>query len=180
MISQRIQWVAAVALTCVLAVPAVAARGGARPIEDASFDLKSSARLATTNPENDERIHVRFAGEGQGEVSADGVSLTLGTLTQTDGDSTLTVTPDGDFNRRGRSRVFVGHGTATVDIDGVTTTFEDVRIIVKIRGRGDRLRLIGKFRGKNGPQVVDGVDVPPDVLHGRFRGQRVVVEPDPS
>ncbi len=180
MISQRIQWVMAVALMCVLAGPAVAARGGRGPIDDASFDLKSGARLATTDSDNGERIHVRFEGEGQAEISTDGVSLTLGTLTQVDGGRTLTVTPDGDFTRRGRSRVFVGHGTATVDNDGVTTTFEDVRIVVKFRGRGNRLRLIGKFRGKNGPRAEEGLPSRPDVLHGRFRGQRVVAEPDPA
>lgn len=177
MVSHSIKWVLAVAVTCCMALPVLAAPGRGNTIPSASFDLKSGARLATTDSDNGDRIHVRFTGEGSAEVGAGGVSIELGTLTQVNGDRTVTVTPTGDFRRRGRSRVFVGWGTATVDLDGVVTSFEKVRIMVKLRGHGDRLRLIGKFRGKNGPHTVDGHRAPPDILRGGFRGQRVVAQP---
>ncbi len=51
------------------------------------------------------------------------------------------------------------------------------RSMVKLRGKGKHLRMIGKFRGKNGPHTADGHKAPPDILHGAFRGQRVRVEP---
>ena len=177
MVNQSIKWVLAVALTFCVAAPVLASPSKGNTIPVASFELKSGARLATTDSDNGDRIHVRFAGEGSGEVSMDGVSIELDTLTQVDGDRTLTVTPVGEFKRRGRSRVFVGWGTATVELDDEVTSFERVRIMVKLRGRGDRLRMIGKFRGKNGPHTADGLKTPPDILHGVFRGQRVVVQP---
>ncbi len=176
MIRTRIHWVMAAALMFVVAGPAQAARRDRNALDTASFDLRSNAALATSDPDTGERLHVRFAGEGQAQASAGGVTLTLGTLTQVDGGRTLVVTPSGALVRRGRSRVFVGRGTATVDDNGAATTIEKVRIVVKFRGRGDRLRLIGKFHGKNGPLTEAGVEAPPVVLRGRFRGQRVVAE----
>ena len=175
MFKKRIQWMAVLAVTCLLAGPAWAAQGKGNPLSDASFDLNSAARLATSD--DDGRTHVRFAGEGTAEVNADGVSLALGVLTQTDGDRTLTITPDGEFKRLGRSRNFVGHGSAVVDLNGELTEFANVRIMVKLRGAGDRMRMIGKVRGKNGPHTDADNQTPPDILNAVFRGQRVADEP---
>jgi hypothetical protein len=179
-IIQRIQWLAAVALTCVLAGPVLSAQGAEHPIDGAVFNLRSGAGIATFNPDSDQRIHARFAGKGKAKLSADGVRLALGPMTQVHGDRTLTVTPVGPLTRRGQSRVFVGHGMAQVGNAGEGLTFERVRIVIKLRGHGERLRMIGKFRGKNGPRVDEGLQGRPAVLYGRFHGQRVVPEPSPA
>jgi hypothetical protein len=175
---KRIQWLAVLAVTCLLAGPALAAQGKGNPLGDASFDLNTAARLATSD--DDGRTHVRFVGDGTASVSADGVSLELGVFTQTDGDRTLTVTPDGEFKRLGRSRNFIGNGSAVVDLNGELTEFANVRIMVKLRGAGDRMRMIGKIRGKNGPHADTDSQTPPDILNAVFRGQRVVEEPAPE
>jgi hypothetical protein len=52
--------------------------------------------------------------------------------------------------------------------------------VVKFRGKGHRLSLIGKFGGKAGAAADTDSQRPPAVLHGRFRGQRVAPEPDPA
>jgi hypothetical protein len=174
MVSQRIQWMMAVA--CLLAGPVVSTQAEGDSTRSTSFDLKTGARLATTDTGDGERVYTRFAGEGQAQLSADGLSMTLDTLTQRDGDGTVTVTLDGDLTRRGRYRVFVGHGSATVETDGVTTTFDDVRVVVRFRGQGKRLRMIGQFRGRSGPSADADTDSLPDVLQGRIRGQRVSQE----
>lgn len=177
MVRQRIQWLMVLVLLCLVAGTAWAEAD--KPAREAVFDLRTGARVATTDAQSGERTHARFRGEGDGAISSDGVSLSLGVLTQVQGDSTLTITPNGDFERRGRSRVFIGTGSAVVDRDGELTEFANVRIIVKLRGKGARLRMIGKVKGVN---RIDGGDAdeqtPPDVLHGVFRGQRVAVEPE--
>ena len=177
MIKQSVQWLTALMMVCLMVAPASAA-GKNKQLSEASFDLRSSARLATTDAGSGERTRVRFAGEGSGAVSADGVSLELGVLTQVEGDRALTITPNGDFVRRGRSRVFMGTGSAVVDNDGELTEFSNVRIMVKLRGKGERLRLIGKVKGVNQATADDDTPLPADVLHGTFRGQRVENEPE--
>lgn len=172
MIKQRIRWVAALALACVLAVPALASAEA----PGATFGLKTGAGVASPDDEGG-REHTQFRGDGQAQISADGASLTLSAMTQVEGDGTMTVTPNGDLQRQGRSRVFLGLGTATVEVDGETTTFENVRIAVSVRGHGVRTRLIGKFHGRTGPVVQDGGGTPPDVLRGVIRGRPVADEP---
>jgi len=157
-----------------LALPALAGSNKGQPMPNAAFDLQTKGRLTTNVGEDNDRSHLRFAGEGSAEANADGVGLTLGEMTQVEGGRIVTVTPEGEFTRRGRSRVFVGMGSATVDDNGEVTTFTEVRIMVKLQGRGDRLRLTGKFRGKNGPQAHEGIDAPPEILRGVIRGQRVL------
>lgn len=176
MVSKRIQGLMVLVLTCLVAAPAWAQDD--TQSREAAFDLRTGARVATTDADTGERAHARFKGEGGGTISSEGVSLELGVLTQVDGDSTLTITPNGDFERRGRSRVFIGTGSAVVDRDGEQIEFANVRIMVKLRGKGARLRMIGKVKGVNRIDDGDAVEpTPPDVLHGVFRGQRVAVDP---
>ncbi len=173
MTKQSIQWLTVLALVCLVAGPAWA-ESSDKKSREAAFDLRTGARVASSDADSGERTHVRFKGEGAGKVSSDGVSLELGVLTQVEGDSTLTITPNGDFTRRGRSRVFMGTGSAVVDNNGELTEFDNVRIMVKLRGKGARLRMIGKVKGVNRAGGGDAdAQAPADVLHGVFRGQRV-------
>ena len=175
MVRQRIQGLMVLVLMCLVAGPAWAEDGD--QAREAAFELRTGARVATTDADTGDRTHARFRGEGDGTFSSDGVSLELGVLTQVEGDSTLTITPNGDFERRGRSRVFIGTGSAVIDRDGEQIEFANVRIMVKLRGKGARLRMIGKVKGVN--RIDDGdadAPTPADVLHGVFRGQRVAAE----
>ena len=175
---RSIQWLTVVAVLCLMAAPIWAA-GKGNPQREVNFDLRTGARLASSDADSGERTHVRFKGEGGSTINSDGVSLELGELTQVEGDSTLTITPNNDFKRRGRSRVFMGTGSAVVDNDGELTEFSNVRIMVKLRGKGARLRLIGKVKGVNRSDADDAdAQTPPDVLHGVIRGQRVENEPE--
>lgn len=178
MIKHRIQWLTVLALVCLVGGP-VLAEDTEKKSREATFELRTGARFASTDTDSDERTHVRFKGEGGSTINSDGVSLGLGELTQVEGDSTLTITPNNDFQRRGRSRVFMGTGSAVVDNGGELTEFDNVRIMVKLRGKGARLRMIGKVKGVNRDDDVDADNAaPPDVLHGVFRGQRVESEPE--
>ena len=155
--------------------PVAAAQAGSPPDPAAAFDLNTVTRVTTTD--DGTRTHLRLTGQGSATANASGIDLDLGVLTQADGDTTLTVTPKGDFKRRGKSRVFVGSATAVVESNGAATTFDRVRLVVKFRGKGERLRLIGVIRAKAGPGSDGGGPVPPALLNGKFRGQRIAVDP---
>ncbi|GAB4108013.1 MAG: hypothetical protein Kow00105_13410 [Phycisphaeraceae bacterium] len=179
MIRHKVQWLVAWGLVCLLAVPALAAEGD-RPERAKVFDVRTGAVITSPDGEGG-RDHERFRGRGRAVIKADGAILELGVLQQRQGDGTLTVTPDGDLKRRGKSRVFVGKGTATAEVDGVTTTYP-VRIVVTLRGKGDRLRLAGKFVGRSGPTPATDVNVvPPSVLRGVIHGRpEKSAEPTPE
>lgn len=158
---------------CLMASPALAQDD--TPPPGVSFKVNSGAVYATTDTDAGGRLRVRFRGEGQADLTRASATLALEELTQVNGSSTLTVTADGDLTRPGRARVYVGTGTATVTQADGDVTFEQVRIVISLRGRGHRLRLIGKYVGV---EPVDTADTPPDVLRGVIRGRPIpTVEP---
>ena len=170
---QRFRWLSVLAV-CLLAMPVMAQDGEAS--SGVPFKVKSGAVYARTADDGG-RLRVRFKGEGEAEANRAAVSLALEALTQVDGDRVLTVTPDCDLERRGRGRVYFGTGTATVTGADGDVTFEKVNIVVRLRGKGARLRMIGKFRGIEAVEVDDADAVPPDVLRGVIRGHRVAPQP---
>ncbi len=167
----RIRGWMVVLAACLIASPALAQDSAPASVP---FKVKSGAMYATTDVESGERLRVRFKGEGGADVNREAVSLVLEELTQVDGDRTVTVTADGDLERKGRARVYFGTGTATVTGADGDVTFERVRIVVSLRGKGHRLRMLGKYRGIEEVVTAEDEDgVPPDVLRGVIRGRRV-------
>lgn len=175
---RRMGWVAAAAVACLIAGPAMAQSDDAA-LPGVSFNVRSGAVYATTDADDGSRLRVRFKGEGTADADRAAVSLALEELTQVDGDRTLTVTPDGDLKRISRrARVYAGTGTATVTGDDGDVTFEKVHIVVSVRGYGHRLRMIGKYRGIERPVTDSDVAVRADVLRGVVRGRPVPVATD--
>ncbi len=172
MTRQRWRWISAAALCCLLGAP-VMAQSSDDSTTSVPFAVKSGAVYATSNVEDGGRLRVRFLGEGEADVSRTAVSLSLEELTQVNGDRTLSVTPDGDLERVGRARLFAGTGTATVTDANGDVTFEKVGIVVSLRGYGNRLKMIGKFRAK---EVDSSGALPPDILRGVVRGRPVPVD----
>lgn len=145
-----------------------------------SFDLRTSARVVSRAVGQGPDTLAAFVGEGSADATRRSVDVSLDQLSQREGEGTLDVTPSGPMKRLRRSRVFVGRGTASATIGDEQTDFEKVRFAARVRGGGERVRLLGKFNGREAGDVAaesdSDVAVPLTVLNGRFRGQLAPAE----
>ena len=167
-----------VALAAGLSGAPVLAQDSGGGVPAAHFQLRTSARVLTHAIGQGPVRLVAFAGGGKAEATRRNIRLSAGQLSQRNGDGTLDLAPSGPLKRLRHSRVYLGRGTASATIGDEQIGFDHVRVAAHIRGRGDRVRLLGKFYGRDG----GGADVqaagPRSVLYGRFRGQ--LVHPDPA
>jgi hypothetical protein len=166
---------AVIALTAGLSGASAMAQDGGGEVPSAHFQLRTSARVVVRAEGERPKVVAAFAGGGRAVATRRNIVLNSGQLSQRDGDGTLDLAPSGPLKKLRRSRVYIGRGTASASIGERQAGFDRMRIAAHIRGSGDRLRLLGKFHGRQNV-VADGDTAteavrPKVVLNGRFRGQ---------
>ncbi len=171
------------ALTAGLSGASAMAQDGGGEVASVRFQLRTSARVVERVAGADATRLAAFSGGGHAAATRRAIALSAGQLSQIDGDGTLDLAPSGPLKRLRRSRVYVGRGSGTATVGDREIGFERVRIAAHIRGRGDRVRLLGKFHGV-GDEDVNTAGADSDlvatrtVLNGRFRGR--IAPPEPA
>ena len=133
------------------------------------------------NQDGQEKHVARFAGEGEAVAHRRALRLHIGELAAVEGDGSATVAMDGPLQYKPHRHAFFGRGTATI-VDGDASHTRPVRLIARIRGHGDRARLVCRFVSIRRYHVEssDGsTDRRISVFRGRVRGPGVV-EPAPE